>query len=116
MNSPEAKLWYEVLSKRKMRGYRFNRQKPVGNYIVDFYCHALQLIIEVDGESHNDQLEYDQERTTYLKGLGCRVVRYTNWDIMKNIHGVAADIEAVIVKIEDTRKPLQPSHCYGKAG
>ena len=106
MNKPEAKLWYEVLAKRQMCGYRFLRQKPLGKYIVDFYCHRLHLIIEVDGESHDDQIEYDKRRTHLLNDLGLRIIRYTNWNIMNNIDGVAADIERVIEEIELDRKPL----------
>ena len=57
MNKPEADLWYKVLSKRKLSGFRFNRQKPIENYIVDFYCAKLKLVIEVDGESHDEQVK-----------------------------------------------------------
>jgi len=54
MNKCEAKLWYLILSKMKLLGYKFTRQKPLLTYIVDFYCHKLKLIIEVDGKSHDE--------------------------------------------------------------
>ena len=93
MNRPEAKLWYEILSNRKFLGYRFLRQKPVSDYIVDFYCSELKLGIEIDGESHNEQKEYDKSRTLNLKRIGIKLIRYSNSDIMCNLEGVYLDLE-----------------------
>ena len=62
MNKPEAMMWYNILRQKKMCRHRFLRQKPIGNYIVDFYCAKLKFIIEIDGESHEDQIEYDRKR------------------------------------------------------
>ena len=59
LNKPEAKLWYEVLRNKQMLDYRFLRQKPVLNYILDFYCHKLKLGIEVDGDIHAEQEPID---------------------------------------------------------
>jgi len=57
----EVLLWNQLKS-RKMRGYQFMRQKPIGNYIVDFYCSKLKLVIEIDGESHSERSKEDQIR------------------------------------------------------
>ena len=104
MNRPEAKLWYEILSNRKFLGYRFLRQKPVEDYILDFFCSKLKLGIEIDGESHNEQKEYDKMRTLNLKKIGIKLIRYSNADIMCNLEGVYFDLEQ---KIKERAEELQ---------
>ncbi|ABL01201.1 protein of unknown function DUF559 [Pelobacter propionicus DSM 2379] len=88
----ESKIWNEVLRLRQFADYKFLRQKPLGSYIVDFYCSELRLVIEIDGDSHADTIEYDGERTKFLQSLGVSVVRYTNADVMRNIQGVHEDL------------------------
>jgi very-short-patch-repair endonuclease len=99
-NKPEAKLWYEVLRDKQMLGYRFLRQKPILNYILDFYCHKLKLGIEVDGDSHSEQERYDKARTKELEGKGIKIIRYFNTDIMMHLDGVYWDIEKKIKERE----------------
>ncbi|MCF7917650.1 DUF559 domain-containing protein [Candidatus Gracilibacteria bacterium] len=101
MSAPEKKMW-EILSQKNM-GYRFLRQKPIHNFIVDFYCASLKLIIEVDGNSHGEQGKYDRERTLFLNGLGFEVVRYWNNDVMMKLEGVYDDL---FTKIEQRKKKL----------
>ena len=103
LNKPEAKLWYEVLRNKQMLDYRFLRQKPVLNYILDFYCHKLKLGIEVDGDTHAEQEKYDKKRTKELAELGIKIIRYCNKDIMMHLDGVYWDIEE---KIKDREKEL----------
>jgi len=88
----ETRIWQKVLRMRQFAQYKFLRQKPIGGYIVDFYCSELRLVIEIDGESHAETVEYDFERTQFLNALGLRVIRYTNDDILRNIEGVYADL------------------------
>ncbi|MBK2093353.1 endonuclease domain-containing protein [Francisella philomiragia] len=83
----EVLLWQE-LKKRRFLGLDFDRQKIVGNYIVDFYCDVLQLVIEIDGSSHNDKQEYDSIRDAYLMGLDLRVLHIQDIDVKKNLDGV----------------------------
>ena len=71
----EVLLW-EHLKSRKMRGYQFMRQKPVGDYIVDFYCSKLKLAIEIDGESHDGRFLYDMERQRVLESANLTVLRF----------------------------------------
>lgn len=87
MTEPEKRMWYQCL---KPLPHRFRRQRPFGPYIVDFYCADLKLVIEVDGDSHETggAIAYDAERTVYLEGLGLRVIRFSNYDVMHNIEGV----------------------------
>ncbi|MFH0887551.1 MAG: endonuclease domain-containing protein [bacterium] len=95
----EKKLWYEVLRNKQFEGYKFLRQKPIDNFILDFYCSKLQLAIEVDGDSHAAQEEYDMFRTARLNEYGISVIRYTNDEVMNNIDGVYDDLFQKISKI-----------------
>lgn len=85
MSEPEKQLWYKVLSRDQLEGLRFLRQKPLLDYIVDFYCPELRLVIELDGDSHVEQSEYDRIRTENLQKYGITVVRYTNREVLENI-------------------------------
>jgi very-short-patch-repair endonuclease len=92
----EKKIWYEVLCRKQFKGYKFTRQKPLGGYVVDFYCSRLQLVIEIDGDSHAENEEYDKTRTRVLGQLGLRVLRYTNRDVCDNIEGVYQDLMRIV--------------------
>ena len=87
----EKRLWYEYL--REFRP-RFTRQRIVGNYILDFYCAAVKLAVELDGGQHyeSEAIEYDRIRTEFLESLGIKVVRFTNIDIDKSFEGVCNSI------------------------
>ncbi len=97
MTAAEKKLWYEYL---RMKEYRFLRQKVIGSFIVDFYCSELGLIIEVDGETHLSEKDrvYDEKRTGELEGLGLKVLRFWNDDILEGLDAVAEIIEEEINK------------------
>ncbi len=76
---------------------KFVRQKPLDEYIVDFYCSEYMLAVEIDGDSHGEQEEYDQQRTERLNALGVTVIRYTNEEVMTNIAGVYEDLKKQVV-------------------
>jgi len=78
----------------------FNRQKSVGNYIVDFYCHQYQLVVEIDGDSHGELLNQvkDIERTNFLESPGLVVLRFTNAEVEKNIEAVMVEVKNFIEK------------------
>ena len=101
MNKPEARLWYEILSNKKLFGYRFLRQKPILNYILDFFCPKLKVGIEIDGESHDEQAGYDEKRTSNLNEIGIKLVRYSNAEVMCNLDGVYLDLEKRIKEREE---------------
>ena len=84
----ENMLWQKVLRNRQLHGHKFLRQKPIGTYIADFYCTELKLVIEIDGDSHAEQHNYDVQRTAFLGSHGLRVLRYANHDILNNLPGV----------------------------
>jgi very-short-patch-repair endonuclease len=85
-NLSEALLWNEL--KRKQLGYMLTKQKPIGNYIVDFYCKELKLVIEIDGDSHDNKIKYDKKRDEYMNGLGIMVIRIEDIDVKKNMNTV----------------------------
>ena len=100
MSEPEKDMW-NILRGKKLQ-YKFHREKPIWEYIVDFYSPDLQLVIEIDGESHTENLSYDAKRTQYINSRGIHVLRYTNKEVMKNIEWVYEDIIIWIRKIEQT--------------
>ena len=91
----ERKLWYEYL---RTYPIRFQRQKAIGNYIVDFYCAKARLVIELDGGGHftPEQVEKDQIRTKELEKMNLTVVRICNLDVDKNFRGVCEYIDGII--------------------
>jgi very-short-patch-repair endonuclease len=91
----EKKLWNNYLKTFK---YRVVRQRPIDYFIVDFYCAALKLVIEVDGDSHftDDGIAYDLKRTQILEGYGLKVIRFTNDEVLKSFEGVCAKIEELV--------------------
>lgn len=89
----EAFLWTQ-LKARKLNGRRFTKQHSINNYIVDFYCASEKIIIELDGEVHNNTnaQEYDYQRTLYLESLGYKVVRFENKLVFENLASVLHEI------------------------
>ena len=83
-NLSEVLLW-KKLNKEQFRGYDFDRQKIIGNFIVDFYCLNCGVVIEVDGSSHDDKEEYDAQRDAFLKGLGLTVIRVSAEDVLHRL-------------------------------
>lgn len=101
----EVRLWCELLRKKQMRGYGFFRQRPVLDYIVDFMCKPLMLVIEVDGGYHTlpEMIESDKIRDERLKDIGFTTLRFTNDEVMRNINNVQRTIEAFIDEFEESR-------------
>ena len=90
----ERKFWFEILKIDPFNRYRFNRQKPLLDYIVDFYCSKLKLIIEIDGDTHSEREKLDGLRTKKLNKYGIRVIRYNNEEVLKNIEGIYEDLRS----------------------
>ena len=88
----ELRLW-QRLRGRRLRGYKFIRQEPIGPYVVDFVCREHRLAIEVDGGQHADS-ERDTMRDQWLRDRGYRVLRFWNNDVLANIEGVWDAISA----------------------
>ena len=94
MTDAERALWSR-LSGRKLDGFKFRNQQPIGEYTVDFYSAELRLIIEVDGDSHENKAEADAVRDAWLRKQGHEVLRFSNWDVLEKIDEVVAKIRNV---------------------
>ena len=93
----EKRLWYDFLSKHKLR---FQRQKPIDNFIADFYCHKAKLIIELDGSQHYSEegKAKDEFRTERLEAYDLTVIRFSNYQIDNNFLGVCKFIDMTVKK------------------
>lgn len=96
----EAVLWERALKAKQLWPFRFNRQFIIGNYIVDFICRKLNLIIEIDGSSHLFKNEEDFIRQEYLIGLGYHLLRFSEGMVLYQIKDVIAEIDYAIKVLE----------------
>lgn len=101
----EILLWNQLKAGR-MLGYQFNRQKPLGEYIVDFYCKKLNLMIEVDGYSHEFKTKEDLEREDDLRKMGLNILRFTEQECRKQMLNVVRSIE---IWIGENQQPIPPT-------
>src|SRR5258708_32554958 len=100
MTKAEACLWKYALSTSQMKGYKFRRQRPVINFIADFMCKELMLVIEVDGISHDDEraILKDERRQAALEAAGFTVLRFSDREVLNNMRGVISFLEDWIEK------------------
>ncbi len=98
----ERILWSKI--RNQQLGVKFRQQHGIGKYVVDFYCPDFKLVVELDGDSHyqDGAQEYDQIRDEFMRGMGLRVLRFTNIEVMNNLDGV-------LLAIYDDIKSLTPS-------
>ena len=87
------KLLWNHLKGKQINGFDFDRQKPIDNYIVDFYCKELMLAIEIDGITHNEKMDKDTIRQKKIESLGVSFLRFTDDEVKKNPEGVALFIK-----------------------
>ena len=99
----EKRLW-SCLRDRRLAGHKFRRQQPFGPFVVDFYCDAARLVIEVDGGGHGEpgQRAYDRQRTLALERLGLRVLRFWNDDVLVRTEAV---VDVILAALGDGRSP-----------
>jgi len=111
MTDAERHLWAKIRMKQ-LKDYQFYRQKPIGDYIVDFFCPKAKLIIEVDGSQHfvNETIEYDRIREEYVSSLGLKVLRFTNTEVLKHVEGV---VERIAEEMNE-KIPLNPPFPKGE--
>lgn len=108
-NATDAEnLMWQLLRAKRFMNLKFRRQHVIAPYIVDFYCHELGLVIELDGSQHgtDDAIEYDAERTKYLEALGLTVVRYWNSNVLGRVDVVLEDLWRVCTKLKQTSPSL----------
>jgi len=101
----ERRLWY-YLRHRRLSGYRFRRQVPVGRYVVDFVCIRARLIVELDGGQHSESVAEDMERTLYLARAGFRVVRFWNDEALQRTEAVLESILEALIQACPHPDPL----------
>ena len=106
----EQRLWAR-LRRKQVLGVQFYRQKPIGNYIADFYAPVARLVVEVDGSQHleSEQAEHDRRRTAYLKQMGLRVLRYTDRQVLLELD---PELEEIFRAVEE-KIPLNPPLAKG---
>ena len=99
VNSTDAeyRLWRQIRN-RQLEGWKFRRQLPFDNYIADFVCAELKLIIEIDGGQHAEARLYDEERTEHLQSKGYQVVRFWNNEVLGNTEGVLERIAEILAQ------------------
>lgn len=100
MTDAEQVLWYH-LRDRRLAGFKFVRQVPIGCYIADYVCRDKNLIVELDGGQHAEKVEYDMSRTDYMNNKGFQVLRFWNNDVMKNRQIVLEKIYMVLNEGQD---------------
>ena len=93
-NLSEVLLWNQLKNKQ-LFGLDFDRQKIIGNYIVDFYCAEKELVLEIDGSSHDNKVEYDALRDAFLTGLGLTVIHILDIDVKTNLSGVMLFLQSL---------------------
>ena len=104
MTRAEVHLWTHALRARSMKGYTFHRQWPMFGYITDFYCKALNLVIEVDGDIHGspEQMERDKIRENVLRNKGMYILRLSNEEVLDHLPSCIETIELMIEELETT--------------
>jgi very-short-patch-repair endonuclease len=94
----QEKLLWEKLKLKKICGARFRSQHPIDFFIVDFYCHAARLVVEIDGKHHSNQKDYDDGRSAEMEKHFIKVIRFTNSEVENNIDNVIKVIEDEVKK------------------
>lgn len=95
--TPAEEVLWRRLRGQRLAGCKFRRQHPVGHFIVDFCCPTRRLAVEIDGDSHAHQAEYDAARTEWLNQCGYRVMRFSNADVYERLEAV---LEAILVECQ----------------
>jgi len=91
----ERLLWSRLRS-RQLGGFRFRRQRPIGNYICDFACLSESVVVKLDGSQHVDNANYDAKRDAFLRSNGFRVLRFWNGDVMERLETVLETIHEAL--------------------
>lgn len=107
-STPGEILLWKKLKGKQCYGFDFHRQKPILEYIVDFYCYKLKLIIEIDGNSHNVKAEEDERRDKELQKLGFTVLRFSEAEVRNNLNLVLNSLSVFIKNTLEQHTPQSP--------
>lgn len=104
------KILWRYLKGGKMKGYDFHRQKPMGNYIADFYCYKLRLVIELDGYTHTfeDVIDKDKRKQCFIENLDFVILRFRDEEVLEDVQNVLSAIEKYIEEFEMSFTPKSP--------
>ena len=106
-NATDAeRLLWRFLRNRRLSGYRFRRQVPLGPYVADFVCLRARLIVEIDGSQHDEHLLDELERTRYLARMGFRVIRFWNNEVLQQTEAVLESILEALIQACPHPSPL----------
>ncbi len=105
-STPAEKKFWQYVRHRQFKGYKFNRQHPIifeidnikRYFVADFYCHELELVVEIDGGIHETQKDYDELRTKIIETLGIKVYRFSNEEVLDDIDSVLVKLDGIIDK------------------
>ena len=103
MTEEEQKLW-KVLRNRNLLGYKFRRQQPMTSYITDFICFEVKLVVELDGQHHQQQYAYDNKRTRFLNGQDFVVLRFWNKEVRTDFDNVKRAIAGKLNELAEKKK------------
>ena len=113
MSDAERAMWH-FLRGRQISGLKFRRQHPFADYILDFVCPEIKLVIEVDGGQHEQQAKYDENRTQKLQAAGFRVLRFWNNEVLKEKESVKEKIWLVVLELQSHPHPDPPLEGEGE--
>ena len=100
----EGRVAWAKLRHRQMAGFRFRRQAPIGQYVVDFVCFECKLVIELDGGQHAERIEHDNQRTRWLETQGFRVIRFWNFETQEDWDDVSERIWKSLNELAETHR------------
>jgi very-short-patch-repair endonuclease len=103
--TPAEQVLWEILRDRRLEGIKFRRQKPIKIFVADFYCPELKLVVELDGDVHADprQAAHDENRDSYLRSIGCTILRFPNRDLFENREAVLTKILETVGQLREPR-------------
>ena len=103
-------LFRQMVRNRRIMGFKFKRQHPIGSYFADFYCHDVKLVVELDGDIHDIESvqKRDDIQEANIRGLGLHVMRFSNDDVFKNAHLVIGELEKYLAGHSSRDYPTSP--------
>ena len=103
--TPSEKVFWENVRNNRQLGLHFRRQQVIDGFIVDFYCHKIGLVVEIDGPIHLSQTAYDKEREKILRQRGLKLVRFTNEQVLDQIDEVLGDLRQICLRLDQGENP-----------
>ena len=103
--TPPEKVFWENVRNNRLLGFHFRRQQVIDGFIVDFYCHKIGLVVEVDGPIHLSQSAYDKEREKILRLRGLKLVRFTNEQVLDQLDEVLGQLRQICLRLDQGENP-----------